>query len=54
MLDCCPEVGIKALKKLKFFESMCCDPGPIAHESEGLDFRAYLSAFCEKSLSETK
>ena len=53
MLECCPEVGIKALKRLKFFESMCCDPGPAAHESQDLDFRSFLSEYCEKN-SETK
>ncbi|KAN0116953.1 hypothetical protein V8E51_002930 [Hyaloscypha variabilis] len=48
MLDCSAEVGIKALRRLKFFESMCCDP-VAPQESTNLDFRSYLSAYSERN-----
>ncbi|KAE9376531.1 hypothetical protein N431DRAFT_554920 [Stipitochalara longipes BDJ] len=52
LLDCSHEVGIKALKRLKVFESICCEPAP-AHEPTNLDFRSYLSAYCETNGSRT-
>jgi hypothetical protein len=44
MLDCCSEVAIKPLKRLKYFESLCCHPEP-ANESTNLDHRPRISVF---------